>query len=52
MLHASNRRRKLFIPLLKVSTGLATSQQRKEEVVFNHFVNLLGQTQAHSASLN
>jgi hypothetical protein len=48
MLHASNRTRKL----LKVSTGLATSQQRKEEVVFNHFVNLLGQMQARSASLN
>lgn len=52
MLHASNRRRKLFILSLKLSTGLAISQQRKEEVVFDHFVNLLGQTQARSASLN
>jgi hypothetical protein len=52
MLHANNRRRKLFIPSLKVSTGLATTQQQKEEVVFNHFVNLLGQTQARFAGLN
>jgi hypothetical protein len=29
MLHASNRRRKLFIPSLKVDTGLATTQQHK-----------------------
>jgi hypothetical protein len=52
LLHVSNRRRKLFIPCLKVSTGLATTQQRKEEVVFNHFVNLLGQMQARFAGLN
>jgi hypothetical protein len=52
MLHASNRRRKLFIPSLKVRTGLATTQQCKEEVVFNHFVNLLGQTHDRSAALN
>jgi hypothetical protein len=52
MLHASNRRRKLFIPSLKLSSGRATSQQHKEETVFNHFVNLLGQTQSRSASLN
>jgi hypothetical protein len=52
MLHASNRRRKLFIPSLKLSTGMAVSQQRKEEVVFDHFVNLLGQTQSRSACLN
>jgi hypothetical protein len=35
MLHASNRRRKLFIPVLKKINGLAISQQQKEEVVFN-----------------
>jgi hypothetical protein len=52
MLHAINRRRMLFIPSLKVSMGLSTSQQCKEEVMFNHFVNLLGQTQARAASLN
>jgi hypothetical protein len=53
MLHANNRRRKLFIPLLKLdSGGAAISQQRKEEVVFDHFVNLLGKTQSRSASLN
>jgi hypothetical protein len=45
MLHANNRRRKLFIPSLKLdSGGAAISQQRKEEVVFDHFVNLLGKT--------
>jgi hypothetical protein len=51
MLHASNRRWKSFIPSLKLSSGRATSQQ-KEETIFNHFVNLLGQTQPRSACLN
>jgi hypothetical protein len=31
---------------------LAISQQQKEEVVFNHFINLLCQTQVRIASLN
>jgi hypothetical protein len=44
--------RKSFIPSLKLSSGRATSQQKKEETVFNHFVNLLGQTQPPSACLN
>jgi hypothetical protein len=52
MLHATNRRRKLFILSLKLNTGLAISQQRKEESMYSHFVNLLGQTQSCSASLN
>jgi hypothetical protein len=52
MLHASNRRRKLFILSLKVDTGLATTQQHKQEVVFNHFVSLLGRTQTRLVALN
>lgn len=52
MLYASKRRRKLFIPSLKTAQGLAVSQQGKEEVVFGHFVNLLGQTQSRSTKLN
>jgi hypothetical protein len=52
MLHTSNRRRKLFIPSMKLNRGLEISQQRKEETVYDHFVNLLGQTQSRSASLN
>jgi hypothetical protein len=52
MLHTSNRRRKLFILSLKVDTGLATTQQHKQEVVFNHFVSLLGRTQTRLVALN
>lgn len=53
MLHASNRRRKLFIPSLKSRNGaLAVTQQNKEDIVFDHFVNLLGQTQERTARLN
>jgi hypothetical protein len=52
MLHASNRRRKLFIPSLKRGTDLAVGQQSKEETVYNHFVNLMGQTQTRTASLH
>lgn len=55
MLHASNRRRKLFIPSLKLNVGVAITHQRKEEAVYDHFVNLLGQTQFtqhRTASLN
>lgn len=51
MLHASNRRRKLFIRSLKLGNNLVTSQQQKEKVVFNHFVESLGQTQNRSTSL-
>jgi hypothetical protein len=42
----------IIYPSAKKSNGLAISQQQKEEVVFNHFVNLLGQTQVRTASLN
>jgi hypothetical protein len=52
MLHASNRRRKLFIPSLKLNTGIATSQLCKEEIVYDHFINLLGQTQPRSNTLD
>jgi hypothetical protein len=51
MLHASNRQRKLFIPSLKLSTGLTISQQRKEETMYDHFVNLLC-TRPNSATHN
>jgi hypothetical protein len=52
MLHANNRRRKIFIPTLKRGADLAVSQQSKEEMVYNHFVNLMGKTQTRTASLH
>jgi len=52
MLHANNRRKKHFIPSLATAAGIASSHQRKEEINFYHFVNLLGKTQERSLSFN
>ena len=52
MLHANNRRKKHFIPSLATASGIASSHQRKEVIVFDHFVNLLGKAQERSLSFN
>jgi hypothetical protein len=52
MLHASNRRKKLLIPSLDTVRGIVVCHQRKEELVFDHFVNLMGRTQERTRSLN
>jgi hypothetical protein len=38
-----------YLSQCKKINGLAISQQQNEEVVFNHFVNLLSQTQVRTA---
>jgi hypothetical protein len=43
MLHANKRRRKLHIPSLNTSSSITTNHLQKEEEIFEHFVNLMGQ---------
>ena len=52
MLHANNRKRRLHIPSLNTRNGISTNHQQKEEAIYEHFVNLIGQTQERSLGLN
>jgi hypothetical protein len=48
MLQAGNRKKKLFIPALtNASDHTVTGQQQKEEIVFEHFVRMMGTPEAH-----
>jgi hypothetical protein len=51
MLHANNRKRRLHIPSLNTRNGISTNHQQKEEAIYEHFVNLIGQTQERSLGL-
>jgi len=52
MLHANNRKRRLHISSLNTRNGISTNHQQKEEAIYEHFVNLIGQTQERSLGLN
>jgi hypothetical protein len=53
MLQAGNRKKKLFIPALTNASGhTVTGQQQKEEIVFEHFVRMMGTPQGRTRCLN
>jgi hypothetical protein len=53
MLQAGNRKKKLFIPALTNASGhTVTGQQQKKEIVFEHFVRLMGTPQRRTRCLN
>jgi hypothetical protein len=50
---AGSRKKKLFIPaLITLDSSTVTGHQQKEEVVFDHFVKLMGTPQRRTRSLN
>lgn len=52
MLHANNREWRLHIPALIAAQELTNNHQQKEEIIYNHFVELLGAPQVTMQSLN
>jgi hypothetical protein len=50
--HATSHRRKNFIPKLIDGDRVATSQEDKQEIMFNFYENLIGHAADRSLALN